>query len=549
MDDADKSKNPAESKKVFVPESDKVKHEFQEELKEVQRLSESGESPPKAVPDDTARPSGRPRQEIDVHAPPAQDEAIQVNFAENNSNNLEKQKLEREKLELEQQLQQQLEINVLQARSLQEKESLVAESNRRMQMLEAENDELKERDVQQQEQALVKQRDLHNKDITIVNITTRLRAYDEQKNEHVKNSRRSVICYAIVCIGLLVAVQDVMDISMQDYILKVAALNSEIIELQNNSEELRTFLEKTESKNTALRMGKQTIQMQLESCKNKIVDSILKVDTLNSEIANVKNNSGQLQTSLKKAKSEKTALKKEKLKMKSELEICKNKITALKKEFPKTCEDARQTEDSSGNMVKIFLLGVERTNVRCDFYTDKGNWLVILRRSDGSADFDRNWIEYVNGFDLETEFWFGLDKLHYLTSSQTYELRIDMENFNGEKRFAKYRKFQIASSSEKYKLTIGEYSGDAGNSIGYHDQKPFTTKDHDNDDEDSGNCAKNYKGGWWFHKCYYCHLTGPYVEDEVVDRYNPGISWNSWKKSDEEFYLLKFVEMKMRPVE
>nr|XP_039272722.1 techylectin-5B-like [Styela clava] len=424
------------------------------------------------------RPPGGPRQEIEVHAPPAQDEAIKVNFQENISNNLERQQLEREKLELEQQLQQQREIT--------------AERERQIQQLEGDKDNLTTRLRQQQDQMLGKERDLQNKNMAIVNFTTRLRAYERQKNEHVKNSRHRVVCYAIVCIALLVAVQDVMDISMQDFILKVATLNSEITELQNNSEELRALLEKTKSGNAVLRMGQQKIQMQLENCKSKIV--------------------------------------------------------VLKKEFPKTCKDARQTEDSSGNMVKIFILGFERTSVRCNFHTDEGNWLVILRRADGSVDFDRNWNNYINGFgDLETEFWFGLDKLHHLTSSQTYELRIDMENFNGEKKFAKYGKFEIASSSEKYKLTIGEYSGDAGDSFSYHDQKPFSTKDHDN--FNGYNCAKHHKGGWWFHTCHYCHLNGPYVEQEVVGRGAPGIKWMSWRKSDDEFYRLKIVEVKIRPVE
>nr|XP_039272723.1 ficolin-1-A-like [Styela clava] len=138
-------------------------------------------------------------------------------------------------------------------------------------------------------------------------------------------------------------------------------------------------------------------------------------------------------------------------------------------------------------MVKIFLLGVERTNVRCDFHTDKGNWLVILRRADGSVDFDRNWNDYVGGFgDLKTEFWFGLDKLHRLTSSQTYKLRIDMKNFNGEKSFElmlymNMHALYSAGNSRlphllKVQAAIGEYAGDVGDSFGRHDQKLFSTK-------------------------------------------------------------------------
>ena len=43
---------------------------------------------------------------------------------------------------------------------------------------------------------------------------------------------------------------------------------------------------------------------------------------------------------------------------------------------------------------------------------------------------------------------------------------------------------------------IGGYSGDAGDdwSNGGHNGKPFSTYDNDNDNNDGGNCASEYKG-------------------------------------------------------
>ena len=35
------------------------------------------------------------------------------------------------------------------------------------------------------------------------------------------------------------------------------------------------------------------------------------------------------------------------------------------------------------------------------------------RRQDGSVDFNRNWVDYENGFT--EEFWLGLSKMHRLT--------------------------------------------------------------------------------------------------------------------------------------
>ena len=56
----------------------------------------------------------------------------------------------------------------------------------------------------------------------------------------------------------------------------------------------------------------------------------------------------------------------------------------------------------------------------------------------------------------------GLVPLTEIISQGNYILRIDLEDWDGEKRFAKYRKFDIGSTDEKYKLTASVYSGDAG---------------------------------------------------------------------------------------
>jgi len=53
-----------------------------------------------------------------------------------------------------------------------------------------------------------------------------------------------------------------------------------------------------------------------------------------------------------------------------------------------------------------------------------------------------------------------------LTSSKDNELRIDLEDFDGNRRYAKYSVFKIESESLKYKLVkLGQYSGNAG--VGY----------------------------------------------------------------------------------
>ena len=44
-------------------------------------------------------------------------------------------------------------------------------------------------------------------------------------------------------------------------------------------------------------------------------------------------------------------------------------------------------------------------------------------------------------------FIIGLETIHQLTQSNDHELRIDLEDFNGETRFAQYRYFSIMLTS------------------------------------------------------------------------------------------------------
>ena len=58
----------------------------------------------------------------------------------------------------------------------------------------------------------------------------------------------------------------------------------------------------------------------------------------------------------------------------------------------------------------------------------------------------------------------GLDRLHQLTSSRMYNLRIDLADFNGNHRFAEYMNIGVGSPDTNYQLTVGTYSGNAGES-------------------------------------------------------------------------------------
>ena len=83
---------------------------------------------------------------------------------------------------------------------------------------------------------------------------------------------------------------------------------------------------------------------------------------------------------------------------------------------------------------------------------------VFQRRLDGSVDFFRNWADYKNGFgSISGEFWLGLDNIHSLTSDGSNVLRIDMEAYDGETRFAEYDGFSVDDNSTNYALRLSSY--------------------------------------------------------------------------------------------
>jgi len=211
----------------------------------------------------------------------------------------------------------------------------------------------------------------------------------------------------------------------------------------------------------------------------------------------------------------------------------------------KNCAEIYKSGARKNGVYTIKPDNLSAFDVFCDHTTAGGGWTVFQKRLDGSVDFYRNWTDYKVGFgDLNGEFWLGLDNIHRLTSDNNGMLRVDLEDFEGNTAYAEYNKFGVMSENNKYRLILGSHSGTAGDSFSYHNGKPFSTRDQDNDDTD-GNCAKLYHGAWWYRNCHLSNLNGKYHHNNPSP-FGVGVNWESFKG---HYYSLRNTEMKIRPVD
>ncbi|XP_051995813.1 angiopoietin-related protein 6 [Xyrauchen texanus] len=217
---------------------------------------------------------------------------------------------------------------------------------------------------------------------------------------------------------------------------------------------------------------------------------------------------------------------------------------------PGPWQDCQHVLESGETTSSIYLLRPHNTNrllqAWCDQSRAQGGWTVIQRRQDGSVNFFRTWEQYKQGFgNLDGEYWLGLEHLYWLTSQATYKLRVMMEDWQGRQVFAEYDSFQVEPESDWYRLRLGSYQGNAGDSLSWHNNKAFTTLDRDKDAY-SGNCAHYQKGGWWYHMCAHSNLNGVwYRGGHYRNRYQDGIYWAEFHGGS---YSLKSVAMMIKPV-
>ena len=117
--------------------------------------------------------------------------------------------------------------------------------------------------------------------------------------------------------------------------------------------------------------------------------------------------------------------------------------------------------------------------------------------------------------------------------SGEHQLRVELETFAGGHYFAEYSHFRVDSESSNFRLEVSGYSGTAGDSLSSahhsHSGHSFSTFDRDNDERFLDNCARLFRGAWWFNDCFQSHLNGEYRTQADHDDFlaSSGIQWRS----------------------
>ena len=169
------------------------------------------------------------------------------------------------------------------------------------------------------------------------------------------------------------------------------------------------------------------------------------------------------------------------------------------------CCDLRAFTSRSG-VYKLNRKTFSCIDIYCDLNTANGGWIVIQRNKKGTlVNFTKNWADYEEGFgDLNTEFWYGLENINFLTKNGSWEMRVDYQINEETWSYLHYNNFSVGNASEEYPLTVGGFTGVGSDWFNYEseplNEMKFTTPDNDND-KWSKNCAVRYKSGWWYNKC------------------------------------------------
>ncbi|XP_063803824.1 angiopoietin-related protein 5-like [Pseudophryne corroboree] len=197
--------------------------------------------------------------------------------------------------------------------------------------------------------------------------------------------------------------------------------------------------------------------------------------------------------------------------------------------------------------------------VSCEMSAAGGWTLMQNHNGEDGLSFNQVWADFENGFGrLDGEHWLGLKYIFLLTSqhSKPSKLRISIGDFAGNIAYAQYTAFSVGNAGLFYKLSLGKYSGtagdafhgDIGNTATNQDGSYFSTQDQPNDNCtpmcSSGDilypsCSYYQQAGWWFNACGLANLNGDWHSSDDIYNWISSVSWPTWRANQS----LKFSKM------
>ncbi|KAF1373412.1 hypothetical protein PFLUV_G00238600 [Perca fluviatilis] len=86
-----------------------------------------------------------------------------------------------------------------------------------------------------------------------------------------------------------------------------------------------------------------------------------------------------------------------------------------------------------------------------------------------------------------------------------------MEDFEGNKVFARYSPFSIDPESSGYTLHVSGFTdGGAGDPLRGHNGQKFSTFDKEQDSDVARHCARTFLGPFWYNGCFLANPNGVY---------------------------------------
>ena len=154
------------------------------------------------------------------------------------------------------------------------------------------------------------------------------------------------------------------------------------------------------------------------------------------------------------------------------------------------------------------------------------SWFTIMHRNGPEpGPFEKNgWKEYQKGFgSKDGNFWWGLENLHQRTSTGKWNVMFNLR-VKGGSAVIKYHGFSVASSKDKYRVSLGKKYQFVGipklepyiETIQGINNKMFSTIDSDNDIHGWHDLAKSYHGGFWFNGIRLFPPTGNQFTDALM---------------------------------